>query len=498
MTWRAISGRPCALEALYVKCKTNSREVVEAVSGRTPGAPSYTKLQTMCKAWVDTWESAFKLDADTMLLMLMDNVGRYKTGTARIGDTGTLKSATVTNAAGVLFRDGDNLQRRAALSPSCWEKEWRDVPTTFFELETEPREGEERGEADILKAQRDSYVLQCFAELDATKDPDNVGWSDPIVKAYPRLDQEALAAALAVEEAEAEEAEARVQTQDGVNAVVRDVKVCPGCDVPFYKSKTKCHLCDTALHGIEQYRAEMGGAAAAPQFASFPQPGDPRHYSERESIAEYVDDDGKLRSTTRVGETAEAEASTSAAPQIQTLPFMDLNPSGLANISYIIQKLSTIANLRGAPDVDDVRDAALIREWLIIVRDFGATESLDVQIPNILSLLGPGHEEMAYLRVVSKLVYILCGGDLMDILHFLTENAGLMLASGKCTHKAAQFIEIMRTVIGRSFAREYLLAHPDVQAVPSAAGDLVPFYEWLRDQVHDEAFTLIAEVMVGM
>jgi hypothetical protein len=63
------------LEALYVKCKTNSREIVEVVSGRKPGAPSYTKLQSMCKAWVDTWESEFKLDADTMLLMLMATSG---------------------------------------------------------------------------------------------------------------------------------------------------------------------------------------------------------------------------------------------------------------------------------------------------------------------------------------------------------------------------------------------------------------------------------------
>jgi hypothetical protein len=269
--------------------------------------------------------------------------------------------------------------------------------------------------------------------------------------------------------------------------------------VPFFKSKTKCFLCDAALHGIDEYRAAAGGEAAEPDFAAFPQPGLPRYYKDTATISESVGDDGKFRSSTRAGVTDSPEASGSARPQIQTLPFMNLNPSGLANISYIIKKLATIANLRGAEGVDDEEvDPALIREWLIIIRDMGATESLDFQIPNILSLLGPGHEEMAYLRVVAKLVYILCGGDLMDILHFLTENAGLMLASGKCTHKAAQFIEIMRTVIGRSFAREYLLAHPDVQAVPSAAGDLVPFYEWLRDQVHDEAFTLIAEVMVGM
>jgi hypothetical protein len=65
-------------------------------------------------------------------------------------------------------------------------------------------------------------------------------------------------------------------------------------------------------------------------------------------------------------------------------------------------------------------------------------------------------------------------------------------------NKAAQFIEIMRGVIGRSFGREYLLVHPNVQEVPSTAADLEPFYEWLRGNVHDEAFTLIAEVMVGL
>jgi hypothetical protein len=45
----------------------------------------------------------------------------------------------VTNAAAVLFRDGDDLQRKAALAPACWENQWRDVPDSFFELETQPR-----------------------------------------------------------------------------------------------------------------------------------------------------------------------------------------------------------------------------------------------------------------------------------------------------------------------------------------------------------------------
>jgi hypothetical protein len=422
------------LEALYVKCKTNSREVVDVVSGRSPGGPSYTKLQDMCEAWVDTWESEFKLDADTMLLLLMDNVGRYKTGTGRIGDAGTLKAAVVTNAAAAIFRDCENLQRTAALSPANWEKQWRDTPATIFDLETEPREGEQRSEVEILKAQRNSHQLQCFASIDATKDPVTGAWSDPIVEEYPRVDLSELAAAQAAEVA----AEERLQTRDGHSALLRDAKICPACETPWFKYKGKCGLCGEKLPGIDDFRAAAGGPAAAPTMTEFPTSGAPRQYEEPETRVESVDEFGHLRTRPRAGETDSPDASGSGRPQIQTLPFEPVNPAGVANITYMVNKLATIANLRGAAGVDGVVDEELIREWLIIIRDFGATENLDLQIPNILSLLGAGHEEMAYLRVVSKLVYILCGGDLMDILGFLTENAGLMLAAGKSTHKAGR------------------------------------------------------------
>jgi hypothetical protein len=126
---------------------------------------------------------------------------------------------------------------------------------------TTPRAGEQRSEEKILIDQRDAHVLECFADVHATKDPDTGAWTDSIVKEYPRLDEEALAAARAAEAAEEAEEE-RVHTRDGHDALVRDVKVCPGCDVPFFKSKTKCFLCDAALHGIDEYRAAAGGEAA--------------------------------------------------------------------------------------------------------------------------------------------------------------------------------------------------------------------------------------------
>lgn len=90
--------------------------------------------------------------------------------------------------------------------------------------------------------------------------------------------------------------------------------------------------------------------------------------------------------------------------------------------------------------------------------------------------------EMAYLRTLSRLVYILCGGDLMDMMNFVTENSGQMLARGKDTHKAFQFLDAMRTVVVRACAREYLQANPSVLTIPTNAAELEPFYAWIAAQ----------------
>jgi len=89
---------------------------------------------------------------------------------------------------------------------------------------------------------------------------------------------------------------------------------------------------------------------------------------------------------------------------------------------------------------------------------------------------------MAYLRTLSRLVYTICGGDLMDIMNFITDNSGLMLAGGKDTHKAYQFLDAMRTVIVRACAREYLLANPLVLTIPTNAAELRHFYAWIAAQ----------------
>jgi hypothetical protein len=56
------------LQNVYLKCKTNSREVGDIAAAHTPGYPSYNTVVAMCKKIAAEWEEDFELDADTMLI----------------------------------------------------------------------------------------------------------------------------------------------------------------------------------------------------------------------------------------------------------------------------------------------------------------------------------------------------------------------------------------------------------------------------------------------
>ena len=163
---------------------------------------------------------------------------------------------------------------------------------------------------------------------------------------------------------------------------------------------------------------------------------------------------------------------------LQSIPIQDVDPKGYTNLRWLTNHYAKAAGLRGV-----VKDEDVVREWMIMIRDLGATEELEAQLPNVLSIGGRGHLEFSFHHVCCALAYYSCGQDVFDLMGFISESAGQFLASGAKSHKAWQFLQIMRRVITRAVCREYMICHPDLQSVPESREDLVPFYDWLQSHV---------------
>ncbi len=183
--------------------------------------------------------------------------------------------------------------------------------------------------------------------------------------------------------------------------------------------------------------------------------------------------------------------------EFQTLPMSDLNPAGAANLRHLMKKFGRIVNLRGCVSDDDGVPAEEIREWCVVVSDLGAKEAAThATLPGVLSILGSGHEDLCYLRVLSRLVYSVCSIDLCDLLNFKTDASLQWLASGKNSHLAHQIITIMRRVATAAICREFLLANSRIEQLPTKPEDLDHFYEWLNSKPHDKCWTMFVQVML--
>ena len=325
------------LQSVYLRCKSNSREVVDVAAATTPGAPKYTAVMTMCAAWVACWELSFVMTARTMILLLMDNVGRYRLGTSRMQATAVARPVNC-NAAAVHFtgmgEEVQNLMKRPELSPQVWQLEWETTPDNIYKLETTARHGEDRSESEILDAQGDAFVLRAFQDLGAKRDAVAGTWSDAITEAFPRRADEP-----EVPEQQPD-AEDMVELEDGRKVASRDAKVCEACKTPWYKSTRHCGYCGYALQGIELQREASKKEPSDEDYASrYATRAAPLYHGDKQSMDSSLGEKGERRRTLIPRENPEAsEAGGSGRLQvdIQTLPFHGVNPQGQGKINFLV------------------------------------------------------------------------------------------------------------------------------------------------------------------
>ena len=479
------------LVSVVAKCKGAGRAVMDMLGGALPGGMKIDGVLSWSKRWCDAWIAGIVVLARTNVVEVFDNVGKYDTCTARIMQT-KLTRLIITNT-GVLHVFGEDapyLQGRRELSPAAWTKPFKDTPVDVFEVVNARLAGEEKSEAEVIEAHRDAYVLESFTEMEWVKDPASGSWIDPVVRDNPRANEDDDDE----DEDEDDQGDETVMLADGSKAKLNDVKDCEMCGALWIKSMRTCFLCEYKLGSIDEARTRRGDTSA--KFNVWPVRRTAARPPENGANAlvlsldadededEDEDDDG-----------GDGGGDGRVQKFWQTLPPLDVNPAGQRNIDYVVTELGKLVKLKGVEGVRDHDPEA--REWVVKVSDLGAKEKASAERPNILSLIGAGHEEMMYLRVVSKLAYLVAGGDLIDLIHFNSDSAHNLLSSGADTHKALQFIAMMRRVVTRSVVREYLVARGgEVDSIPTTPEGLRDFYAWIKGHSHDKRFTLIAEIFV--
>lgn len=271
---------------------------------------------------------------------------------------------------------------------------------------------------------------------------------------------------------------------DGEEVPLHDVKQCSRCESAWRKGTRRCGFCQMQLPTIAEARAERERLAdRPPTMNAWPTRADAgAATSLRPSYAEPAVERDEVDGLTR---------------QFQTLPLSDLNPAGPANLRHLMGKFGRMVNLRACLCDNDTVPEDEIREWCVAVSDLGAKEAgAHASQSHILTVLGSGHEDLCYLRVLSRLVYHVCSIDVCDLLHFETDASLQWLASGKNAHLAHQIILIMRRVATAAICREFLLAHPHTEQLPTEPADLQHFYEWLKSKPNDKRWTMLVQVML--
>ena len=488
---------------LFLACKA-ARMVVDLAHGSIPGAPSYVTIENYFAGWTDAFKEGFALHPTRPLMIAADNVANYNEAQSRIQSETVLRPILChAMAVEVINEDVSDIQKQAKFSPACWERQWHQTPSDVFTLEEIARDDEKLSEKDMFDMQRDAYIIESFQDLGGEFTDGR--YADQVTRSYPRdtvsgdaagaeatgaagaeatgaAGAEAAGAEAAGAGAEALGAGEMVSTEDGKTLPARDVKICPDCSTIWSAQKRSCSMCGTRLPSIAMLRKDADRAASEVRHAVFRKNAPPRYFNTGNVKFDWIDDEGVSR-TIKLGEgggeelqRVDCDARVPLETNVEAMPILDVDPKGYANLKFLTIQFAELARLRGfAPDDDPD-----LREWFVYIRDQGATEDVALQVPNILSLCGRGHEEMCYHHVCCALAYYSCAQDFFDLLHFVSDSAGQLLASGAKSHKAWQFLQISRRVVTRAVCREYMVSHHELRAVPKTRAELSGFYEWLR------------------
>ena len=394
---------------LVQKSRVTDPFLLDIDSKTVPGAYSRSGLYSKMTAWFEGATAQYPCVWD--VLLSMDNIGRYRAGTSRIGTQHIIP--VVTNGlANFLWRRDmpEQLQKKEELGPKFY-KDWNTVTTDVMKVETTPREEETFSEDDLFNDEVYGYLEDEFKAMNARFEHRGEGAAAKYVD-------------LVIEDQEInpERDPRKKKPRVGIE------KTCPLCNATVVTFKQKCPRCLERL----PTKAQMS-ALAPPQLAVFSSSA-PRRFKK-------TGEEGQVRD-----EPDDQKVMT------MQLPVVEVNPNRAANIKFALSKYFNYMRLRGyCPEGVDCE-----REWLYLSTDEGAKLNDAIADPNIVHLLGAGHEEQAYIQRLCRMAYGLGGDFLLKVLGFSDKAGEVIFKKAKHPHKPYQILMLyMRSVVTRSFMREY-------------------------------------------
>lgn len=415
-----------------------------------PGGYSRSGLRYVMDKWCKNVKYTYPEDKD--VLITMDNVGRYRQGSSRVGLTHRV--AVVANGLVNTLKKGTErmLQGTYTLSPALYQP-WNVVPENLMDVEDSRRDGERQSEREYLEDEIDTYIHEQL---------------EHVIAGCKRRDDGTL------EDGLVEEAKVRPEPVPGARRE-RDpyTKVCKRCLHQNEGSKQKCFACDHGLPTKKEMEQEKRLTAGGIEEV-FPEAA-PRRYQKTTQVVRGVsfDDSGRKIEDAGVELDALRDEFPDQIVETMQLPVVPVNPNTTTAIKHVMDRYYQLLGLRGYTK-ESVTPA---REWLIVVRDEGATESKSEENPRVLSLLGSGHEEQVYIKRLCKIAFELGGDFLCKVLGFTDKAAEVIFANAKHPHKPWQMLMLVfRPVVTRAFVREFLQDSNVDDQDRSAEG----FRKWLQ------------------
>ena len=415
-----------------------------------PGGYSRSGLRYVMGKWCENVTYEYPKDKD--VLVTMDNVGRYRQGSSRVGLTHRV--AVVANGLANFLKKGEEemLQTDYTLSPAQY-KHWTTVPEDLMDVEDSARDGERQSEHEYLEDEIDSFVHEQLRH---------------VVEGCERRGDGTLKDALV------EEAKDNAEPDPGARRPREQYdKPCKACLYLNEGTRQKCFACDARLLTKKEIEQEKAIAAGGIE-ETFPESA-PRRYQKTAQVVWGVTFDDSGRRIVDAGVELDVLRDDPPDQVVETmqLPVVPVNPNTTTAINHVMDKYYALLGLRGYTK-EGVKPA---REWLIVVRDEGATESQSEDNPRVLSLLGSGHEEQVYIKRLCKIAFELGGDFLCKVLGFTDKAAEVIFANAKHPHKPWQMLMLVfRPVVTRAFVREFLQdSNVDEQA--RCAGG---FRKWLE------------------
>jgi hypothetical protein len=395
----------------FVRPMTQSNLLTDVDAGLIPGGYSSTSLDRRESAMADSVraeEPSFPEGVD--ILTTGDNISvKYKPKSTRIGthrEVGIVNNGT----AHCLCANGPMVTANYDLAPAHF-KPWSEVPLDAYKVQKVARDydvahtpgGAVLCETQYIENERDNFaalVGEHFVHIGCGV-TEAGAYHDPVVVAArdnPELEPDPTGKAGTA----ARGARARAA---GLK------KVCPQCGFEWDVNRRTCSWaaggCAYALPTLGAVQS-AAALAAGPLVGSFAKPAARRFVQGGPKTTE--DGQGSAGAVAVPGVPPAAVSSPPTAPSPVTkrvvkmiMPLILCNPNTAVNIAHITDEYMKWLAVTGYVDSEKAR-----REWLIMVRDQGAT---DIHTFNgrILVLMGAGHLEQCLIKVVCKLAYIFAG-----------------------------------------------------------------------------------------